>query len=67
MASNNQNIKDSVRLLHDTTWLDTTLLIGRTDQPALIPIINVGTKGVSQIYHLSFDDNKVLKIINWIC
>ena len=27
----------------------------------------VGTKGVSQIYHLSFDDNKVLKIINWIC
>jgi len=27
----------------------------------------VGTKGVSQVYHLSFDDNKVLKIINWIC
>ena len=27
----------------------------------------VGTKGASQIYHLSFDDNKVLKIINWIC
>jgi len=27
----------------------------------------VGTKGVSQIYHLSFDDNKVLKIIYWIC
>jgi len=27
----------------------------------------VGTKGVSQLYHLSFDDNKVLKIINWIC
>jgi len=26
----------------------------------------VGTKGVSQVYHLSFDDNKVLKIINWI-
>jgi len=25
----------------------------------------VGTKGVSQVYHLSFDDNKVLKIINW--
>jgi len=24
----------------------------------------VGTNGVSQIYHLSFDDNKVLKIIN---
>ena len=22
----------------------------------------VGTKGVSQIYHLSFDDNKVLKL-----
>jgi len=29
--------------------------------------LNVGTKGVSQVYHLSFDDNKVLKIINWIC
>jgi len=28
---------------------------------------HVGTKGVSQVYHLSFDDNKVLKIINWIC
>jgi len=28
--------------------------------------ISVGTKGVSQVYHLSFDDNKVLKIINWI-
>ena len=27
----------------------------------------VGTKGVSQVYHLSFDDNKVLKTINWIC
>jgi len=27
----------------------------------------VGTKGVSQVYHFSFDDNKVLKIINWIC
>jgi len=26
----------------------------------------VGTKGVSQLYHLSFDDNKVLKIFNWI-
>jgi len=29
-------------------------------------LIFVGTKGVSQLYHLSFDDNKVLKIINWI-
>jgi len=28
---------------------------------------SVGTKGVSQVYHLNFDDNKVLKIINWIC
>ena len=27
----------------------------------------VGTKGVSQLRHLIFDDNKVLKIINWIC
>jgi len=27
---------------------------------------SVGTKGVSQFYHLSFDDNKILKIINWI-
>jgi len=30
-------------------------------------VSTVGTKGVSQVYHLSFDDNKVLKIINWIC
>jgi len=30
-------------------------------------VVTVGTKGVSQVYHLSFDDNKVLKIINWIC
>ena len=27
----------------------------------------VGTNGVSQNHLLSFDDNKVLKIINWIC
>jgi len=27
----------------------------------------VGTKGVSQNHRLSFDDNKVLKIVNWIC
>jgi len=27
----------------------------------------VGTKGVSQYHLLSFDDNKVLKIVNWIC
>ena len=27
----------------------------------------VGTKGVSQNHLLSFDDNKLLKIINWIC
>jgi len=31
-----------------------------------IQVPTVGTKGVSQVYHLSFDDNKVLKIINWI-
>jgi len=30
-------------------------------------VLSVGTKGVSKLYHLSFDDNKVLKIINWIC
>jgi len=30
-------------------------------------VVNVGTKGVSQNHLLSFDDNKVLKIINWIC
>jgi len=28
---------------------------------------HVGTKGVSQNHLLSFDNNKVLKIINWIC
>ena len=28
---------------------------------------NVGTKGVSQNHLLSFDNNKELKIINWIC
>ena len=27
----------------------------------------VGTKGVSQNHLLSFDNNKVLKIINWTC
>ena len=27
----------------------------------------VGTKGVSQNHLLSFDNNKGLKIINWIC
>jgi len=27
----------------------------------------VGTKSVLQNHLLSFDDNKVLKIINWIC
>jgi len=27
----------------------------------------VGTKGVSQNHLLSFDDNKVLKIVNWKC
>jgi len=27
----------------------------------------VGTKGVSQNHLLSFDDNKVLKMVNWIC
>ena len=27
----------------------------------------VGTKGVSQNHLLSFDNNKILKIINWIC
>jgi len=30
-------------------------------------VLAVGTKGVSQNHLLSFDDNKVLKIINWIC
>jgi len=29
--------------------------------------VAVGTKGVSQNHLLSFDNNKVLKIINWIC
>jgi len=29
--------------------------------------IIVGTKGVSQNHLLSFDNNKVLKIINWTC
>ena len=33
----------------------------------VVVVMSVGTKGVSQVYHLSFDDNKVLKIINWIC
>jgi len=27
----------------------------------------VGTKGVSENHLLTFDNNKVLKIINWIC
>jgi len=28
---------------------------------------DVGTKGVSQNHLLSFNNNKVLKIINWTC
>jgi len=39
-------------------------------KPGKLPETNVatvGTKGVSQNHLLSFDDNKVLKIINWIC
>jgi len=31
------------------------------------PEPSVGTKGVSQNHLLCFDNNKVLKIINWIC
>jgi len=31
------------------------------------PMGAVGTKGVSQNHLLSFHDNKVLKIVNWIC
>jgi len=38
----------------------------QTDPNPPFTQITVGTKGVSQVYHLSFDDNKVLKIINWI-
>jgi len=30
-------------------------------------VLSVGTKGVSQYHLLSFDNNKVLKITNWIC
>jgi len=30
-------------------------------------MLNRPTKGVSQNHLLSFDNNKVLKIINWIC
>jgi len=29
--------------------------------------VSVGTKSVSHIHRLSFDDNKELKIVNWIC
>jgi len=31
--------KDSIKLSHNTTRLDTTLLLGRTDRPALIPTV----------------------------
>ena len=47
-------------LMPDRSFL--TLAMG-----GLMPDRSVGTKGVSQVYHLGFDDNKVLKIINWIC
>ena len=36
------------------------------NEPEALPQY-VGTNGVSQNHLLSFDDNKVLKIINWIC
>jgi len=31
-----------------------------------LAVASVGTKNVSQNHLLSFDNNKVLKIINWI-
>jgi len=42
-----------------------SMVIPRISLPDLL--VCVGTKGVSQNHHLSFDNNKVLKIINWIC
>jgi len=33
----------------------------------VVVVVSVGTKSVSQSHLLSFDNNKVLKIINWIC
>ena len=42
-------------------------MIHKMHAPKNYMISAVGTKGVSQNHLLSFDDNKVLKIINWIC
>ena len=38
-TNNKQDNKDNTKLSHNTTRLDTTLLIGRTDRLALIPIV----------------------------
>jgi len=37
------------------------------DSCLAVDVEGVGTKGVSQNHLLSFDNNKVLKIINWTC
>jgi len=33
-----------------------------TPDQSVTPVLSIGTKGFSQLYHLSFDDNKVLKL-----
>jgi len=45
----------------------TTMTWMKSYHDTLLRVDFVGTKGVSQYHLLSFDNNKVLKIINWIC
>ena len=47
--------------------VDASLVLFVYCDPVLYHLDTVGTKGVSQNHLLSFDDNKVLKIVNWIC
>jgi len=53
------------RLEHQVTSKFLELL--HMDLMGPMQVESVGTKGVSQHHLLSFDDNKVLKIVNWIC
>jgi len=42
-------------------------ITGHNIHCVVVVVDTVGTNGVSQNHLLSFDDNKILKIINWIC
>jgi len=51
----------------DTSLLNALIFRRKSQRTSQRNQASVGTKGVSQNHLVSFDDNKVLKIINWIC